>query len=133
MGLAEAFDDICKQLINNRIDTEELRDRLRGGIAQPLRRVAEQMFPELERRLEALSPKLDDPRQGPLLRDRAQQQAEEILVAMRHVLDRMIELESFNEVVELLRNIVEKQKNSTKRPNNGTKQKLRDLLKETGP
>ena len=133
LGLAEAFDDICKQLINNRIDTKELRDRLRGGIAQPLRHVAEQMFPELERRLEALSPKLDDPRQAPLLRDRAQQQADEILVAMRHVLDRMIELESFNELVDLLRNIVETQEKLQEETQKRHNQELRESLKETGP
>ena len=36
LGVAEEFDDICKQLVNNRIDTEELKNRLHGGIAVPL-------------------------------------------------------------------------------------------------
>ena len=50
--MAEAIDDICRQLSNNRIDTEELKLRLGQGIAEPLHKVAGQMFPELERRVE---------------------------------------------------------------------------------
>ena len=49
-GVAEAIDDICRQLTNNRIDTEELKLRLGQGVAEPLHKVAGQMFPELERR-----------------------------------------------------------------------------------
>ncbi|MEN6448993.1 MAG: hypothetical protein ABFC96_00750 [Thermoguttaceae bacterium] len=132
LGLAEAFEDICKQLINNRIDTEELRKRLQGGIAQPLRRVSEQMLPELERRLEALTPALDDARQGPLLRDHAQQQADEILVVMRGVLGRMIELETYNEAVKMLQEIIDKQEKLQKEIDQRHKQKIRELLKGTG-
>ena len=35
--MAEGIDDIRKQLVNNRIDTEELKERLQSGIADPLR------------------------------------------------------------------------------------------------
>ena len=45
-----------------------------------------------------------------MVRDRAQQQVDEILLAMRQVLDRMLELESFNEAVELLRTIIQTQR-----------------------
>ena len=62
LGAAEAFDDICKQLVNNRVDTEELKRRLDDGIAKPLHRIAGEMFPEWERRIEALQADLEDPR-----------------------------------------------------------------------
>ena len=71
--------------------------------------IAETMFPELDRRLEALQVAIDNLEQGPLLRNRAQRQADDILLAMRKVLDRMIEMEDYNEVVELLRNIIQSQ------------------------
>ena len=130
LGLAEAFDDIRKQLVNNRIDTQELKNRLQDGIATPLHTIAGEMFPELERRIEALLADLEKPGQAPLLRNRAQQQADAIILAMHKVLDRMLELESFNEAVELLRNIVENQKKLTEETERQHKQKLRDLLKE---
>ena len=73
---------------------------------------------------------MDDPKQAPALRDGAQQQAEEILLAMRKVRDRMIELEDFNEAVELLRSIVEMQKKLHEQTEQRHKEKIRDLLKE---
>ena len=129
-GVAESFDDICKQLVNNRIDTEELKKRLKGGIAEPLHRVADKLFPDLDRRLEELQSLLEDPKQAPALRDSAQQQAEEILLAMRKIRDRMIELEDFNEAVELLRNIVETQKKLHEQTEQQHKEKIRHMLKE---
>lgn len=130
LGVAEEFDDICKQLVNNRIDTEELKNRLHGGIAAPLHEIAEKMFPEFDRRLEELQAALDEAPRAPGLRDRALQQVEDILLAMRKVRDRMIELEDFNEAIDLLRNIVDMQKKLREDTQQRHKQKIRDLLKE---
>ena len=130
LGLADSFDDIRKELVNNRIDTEELKERLQKGIAEPLRRIAEAMIPELERRLEALQAVLDDAAKSPALRARAQQQADEILLAMRKVLDRMIEVEDFNEAVDLLREIIKTQDQLHEETQQRHKQKIRELLKE---
>ncbi len=133
LGLAESFDDICKQLINNRIDTKDLRERLQDGVAAPLHRIAGQMLPELERRLEALSPKLDDPRQAPALRDGAQQQAQAVLDTMRGVLAHMLQLEDYTEVLKTLQEIVNKQEQIHAETEQRHKEKIRDLLKENGP
>ncbi len=130
MGVADAFDDIRLQLINNRIDTEELTRRLSEGIADPLRMVADEMFPELESRLERLQTELVDERLGPPARDRARQQADEILIEMRKVLDRMIELEDFNEAMELLRAIIKLQDDLAEQTRQRQKQKIRELLQE---
>jgi hypothetical protein len=129
-SVAESFDDICKQLVNNRIDTEELKKRLNNGIAEPLHQIADKMFPDLDRRLDELQSGLEDLRRAPALRDAAQQQAENILLAMRKVRDRMIELEDFNEAVELLRNIVDMQKKLHDQTEQRHKDKIRSLLKE---
>ena len=130
LGVAEAFEDIRKQLVNNRIDTEELKNRLQNGIAEPLRKIVDPMFPDLERRLEELQTALENVEKGPGLRDRAQQQADAILLAMRKVLDRMIELENFNEAVELLRGIISSEEQLREQTQQRHKQKIRDLLKD---
>ncbi len=129
-GVAESFDDIYKQLVNNRIDTEELKRRIGEGIAGPLYRVADEMFPELERRLEALRESAGDPARGPLARQRAVEQADRILVAMREILDRMIELEDFNQAVELLRTIIKLQDELDEETKERLRQKLRELLED---
>ena len=130
MGVAESFDDIRQQLTNNRVETEELKNRLGAGIAEPLRRIAEAMFPELEQRLESLQAAVADAKAGPARRDAARQQADEILLAMRRVLSRMVELEDFNELVERLRTIIQIQEQITAQTKERQKQRIRDLLEK---
>jgi hypothetical protein len=130
IGVVESIEDIRKQLVNNRIDTEELKNRLQSGIADPLHMLIDQLFPELERRLDQLQASLGDVQAAPALRDRAQQQADEIILAMHKVLDRMIALEDFNEAVELLRGIIKAQEQLQENTKQRHKQKIRDLLQE---
>jgi len=130
LGIAESFEDIRLQLINNRIDTEELLDRLQNGIAQPMLRIAGQQFPELERRLEGLRAALDDIKLAERRREQVGAQLDAILVAMKQVLQRMLELENFNEAVELLRDIIRQQEHLDQQTKQRHKQRLRDLLKE---
>lgn len=129
-GVAEAFDDIRLQLINNRIDTEELKRRLDQGIARPLHHLADEMFPELERRLERLEARVADAPLGLEHRDLARQQVDAILTQMRQVLERMIQLEDFNEAVELLRAIIEFQEQLHRQTEQRHKQKIRELLED---
>ncbi len=126
LGLAASFDTIREELVNNRVDTEELKLRLKDGIADPLRRISTEMFPELERRLRTFQAKLADPEAGAVARDAAREQADAILVQMNQILDKMLELETFNEVLDLLRGIIESQD----KINRETKQKQKDKLKQ---
>lgn len=128
LGVSEAFSDIREELINNRIDTEELKIRLKAGIADPLRQIAEEMFPELDRRLDQLLKTIDDPQAGSEDRTRAIQQVDAILAAMRQVLNRMVELEDFGEMIERLRSIIQEQEKLQEMIQKRHKQRLRDLL-----
>jgi len=49
---------------------------------------------------------------------------------MRKVLDRMIELEDFNEAIELLRTIIKLQEELDEQTRQRHKQKLRELLED---
>ncbi|MCC6125130.1 MAG: hypothetical protein IT426_09230 [Pirellulales bacterium] len=130
LGLAEAFEDIRKQLVNNRVDTEELKQRLQSGIADPLRNIAGEMLPELERRLELLQAGLEKSQFDPRSCDDAKAQADAVLLAMQKVLDRMIELEDYNQLVEMLREVIKMQEQLRNQTEQRQKQKIRDLLKE---
>ncbi|MFH1265778.1 MAG: hypothetical protein ABIK89_08615 [Planctomycetota bacterium] len=130
LGLAEAFLDIREELINNRIDTAELTSRLERGIADPLDRIANEMFPELDRRLDRLEATLADDRSGMENRELAVAQVDAILQAIQSVLDRMLELEDFNKAVEMLREIIHAQQRLNDQTQSRHKQKLRELLEE---
>jgi hypothetical protein len=129
-GLADAFDEIRAELINNRVDTEELKTRLKDGISDPLRRIADARFPELLARLKKLESVLDNPAAAPAAQDAARDQADIILVEMKQVLDNMLELETFNEALEMLRGIIKLQGELNNETRERQKSKLRDLLEE---
>jgi hypothetical protein len=128
LGVAEAFDQIREELINNRIDSAKLRSRLKDGIADPLRTIGREMYPRLEQRLAELEATIADPQTGPRNRFLATQQVDLILAQMRQVLGQMLELETFNEAIAQLRAIIEAEKKLNEATKKRHKDKLRDLL-----
>jgi hypothetical protein len=128
-GVAEAFDDLHDQLTNNRIDIPDLKSRLREQIAQPLHRIGGERMPQLAARLELVEEHLQDEAAAPELA-RAIALADEVLVEMRQVLDRMLELETYNEVLDLLRGIITDQQEINRRTKERQKERLRSLFEE---
>lgn len=131
LGVAEGFEGIVTELVNNRIDTEDLKDRLEQGISQPLEEIANRLMPELEVALGNLrsSYETDPANVRPQLAT-AQTHAQEVVEAMKAVLDRMLELESYNELVDLLRAIVKEQEQLRQETQEQRKNKLRRLLED---
>jgi hypothetical protein len=116
-------------LTNNRIDIPDLKNRLREQIAQPLHRIGGRRMSELAERLELVEEHLQDANAAPEL-GRAIALADEVLVEMRQVLDRMLELETYNEVLELLRGIINDQQEINRRTKERQKERLRSLFEE---
>jgi hypothetical protein len=129
-GVSLAFADIHEELTNNRVDTPEMMSRLMDGIADPLAHVADEMFPELDRRLLELQREIENPATGRARLAAVEQQADAILVEMQRVLDKMLELETFNEVVAMLRSIIDEQASVNESTRELRKKKVRDLLKD---
>ena len=130
LGVAEGFEDIVVELENNRIDTEELTQRLGRDIAEPLRVVATELMPELEQRVQKIPDALDNPAENAKVLAGAIIQSDEVVAAMQRILDRMLELESYNEIVELLRGIVGDQQQLNEETKAERREKLRSLLDE---
>ena len=127
-GVALSFEDIRAELVNNRIDTEELKIRLQDQIADPLHRIARERFPALAERFKRLDATLTDPVARAESRKLALAELDQLLDEMNRVKDKMIELETFNEVLELLRDIIAQQQRlneETKKLNKGNL--LKDL------
>jgi hypothetical protein len=129
-GVADAFADIRQELVNNRIYTEELRIRIEQDIVAPLSRLVSADFVQLDEQLARLETNHDDREQSPGLRDGALSQTDTILKTMREVLARMVELEDFNEAVQLLRSIIEEQEQLRDAVRDRRKEKLRQLLED---
>ncbi len=128
LQVALAFDDIRDEMINNRVDTEELKTRLKEGVADPLKRIVAERFARLEETLKQLSGRLADTTAAPGVQAAALAEMDGILVEMRQVLDKMLELETFNEVLDMLRQIIDAQEKVSTETKQKQKQKLRDLV-----
>lgn len=128
-GVAVSFDAIRAELINNRVDTEELRIRLKDRIADPLVRLVETSFNDFDRLMEQLKGQMIAGA-GPEAARPGIELADTILVEMRKVRDQMLELESFNEAVDLLREILAEQRRITEQTKHERRQKMRRLLED---
>lgn len=97
--IAMAFRDIRLELDNNGLLTPEVDMRLLTQIADPLAALADDDLPQLAAACRGFS----QPDDG---RDELVRQADEVLARMRALLAMMMELESFNEVIERLRGVI---------------------------
>lgn len=129
-GVGTGFDEIHDELVNNRVDTEELKSRLKQSIADPLKQIADVRFAELVDTVTRLQDQADDRQAGPPTLAVALQQSDALLVEMQQVLAKMLELETFNEVVAMLRAIVESQESLQEETQQRRRQKVRELLED---
>lgn len=130
LGVAEGFDDIHDQLENNRIDNSDLKSRIREQIALPLLALGENRMTDLASRLQFVERQIADAEKAmPALADSVKL-ADEILAELQHVLERMLELESYNEVVALLRGIIHDQAELSERTKQRQTDRLQDLLSD---
>lgn len=121
--IATAFRQIARELFNNSLLTTELEGRLLGQIAGPLEQI---VAGPIDRLAVACRPVADT---------RAPDAARLVgltdacLTQMRAVLDKMIELETFNEVVDSLRKLIEQQEAIRRETDQQRKQRAREALK----
>ena len=127
--MAASFDDIRAELINNRIDSEDRKERLQQQIAEPLRRTGETLFPQLADTLRDLEQQLPDPAAGDRTVDVAVQQTDAILLELERVLQKMLELETFNELVGIIRSLIEDQNHVMEKTKRERANQARELLK----
>lgn len=130
IDLADAFVSIRAELANNRIDAQGLDARISEGIEQPLRKVGEDLFPVLVQQLVELNKQISGNGNSQSLLMESRQQANEILAELTDVLGKMAELEDFQELLDMLREIINAQDSVTENTEERRKQKVLELLQE---
>ena len=136
LGVAAGFLDIREELINNRVDTEDRKNRLKEQIADPLEqdlcRGVSACSTSGWRRLETLLREAgvavaNRPRPAPLA-DEAIDQANIVLAQLEAVLAKMQDLETYNELLEIVRDLLKDQEKLIERTQQERKrQTLEDL------
>ena len=108
-GIGLAFDDIRAELINNRVDTTERIEHLKRQIADPLKEIARAAYPVAVQMLESLESALDETQRRVALADAAVGKMDEILLDLEHILKQVLDLESYNELIDIVRSIIDDQ------------------------
>jgi hypothetical protein len=129
-GVADAFDDLGQELTNNRIDNPDLQSRLREQIALPLHRIADERMPQLATQIKLVEQNIANAATGEAELLKSVALADAVLVEMKQVLDRMLELETYNEVVALLRTIITDQDEINRQTKEQQKERLRSLFED---
>jgi hypothetical protein len=129
-SVGTAFHEILEEMSNNRIDTPALAGRLRDEIADPLLRIADRRMPVLQSRLVELQKLIDDRERGSTKLDEAVREADAILLEMRDILDKMIEMATYKELVEKLRKVIEQQDQLNKDTKQQQVERLKSLIEE---
>jgi hypothetical protein len=115
LGVAAGFLDIREELINNRVDTEDRKTRLKDQIADPLNKTCAEDFPQLDQRMQTLETKLREAGVGLVLSDAAPladqaiDHANLVLLKLEEVLARMQDLETYNELLDIVRDLLKDQ------------------------
>jgi hypothetical protein len=128
LGIAESFADIRQELINNRIDSEDRKTRLQDQIITPLRSVCQDLFPRLDQRLQELEKNIADENQRDSATDAVLETTEEILFALDQVLQKMVELETYNELVNIVRSLIKNQEELLEKTKKERVNQVRSLL-----
>lgn len=138
LGVAAGFHDIREELIHNRVDTEDRKARLKDRIADPLQAIGETMFPELERRevvlekllLDALNAKRYDLESGQQESAAAVRQANDLLAELDGILQQMLDLETFNELLDIVRQLIGEQERVLGETQEAHDRMQKDLLRD---
>jgi hypothetical protein len=135
LGVAAGFLTIREELINNRVDTEDRKNRLKDQIADPLSRTCEAEFPRLDELLAGLDTRLREVGSGSgadatAAADETVEQANLVLSELEAVLAKMQDLETYNELLDIVRDLLKDQEKLIQRTEQERKrQTLEDLKK----
>ena len=115
IGVAESFDDIRLQLINNRVDSEDRKIRLAKKIVQPLRDLPIGVMAELRNAVveleSVIKPVMDvsTNNTAAMLSDSSIQLTDKTLIQLDEVLSILVKYETQNELLDIVRRMIAEQ------------------------
>ena len=111
-GVANAFDDIRMQLINNRVDSEDRKIRLAKQIVSPLRSITDGILKELRESVTKLDQSLIDNAGDDVasrLTNQSIRQTDQTLAQIDEVLSILVKYETQNELLDIVRRMIDEQ------------------------
>lgn len=127
-SVAARIDNLRLQLVNNRIDSYDRQARLQSKVHDPLRELLAGEFEELRRGLmELQSALMSGGGQAAVVR--SQSALERVILKLEEIQASMLDIESFNEIVDLVRSLLEDHEQVLSETEKQQRQRILDLLK----
>lgn len=128
-AIADGFDEIVRQLINNAIPPQTLAETMRDGILRPLQRAADESLATTDRRLSAfrLAALQGEPSEQPLVA--AADNLDTVIAELRTILEQVRDMAEFHEALRDLKSILEEQERLLEETRQMQKRNLIDKLK----
>jgi hypothetical protein len=140
-GIAASLDDLLEEMANNRIDSVDRSERIGGGVRDPLRAIVAGDLAKLKRQIAeieawvagrpdtmAAEDRAGGSASADADADSAVQTAEDVLLQLTAVLEKMLDLESFNEVLDMVRELIESQDGLIDETKKEQKRRVLDLF-----
>lgn len=128
-GIAASLDDILQEMINNRVDSVDRRERIGAGVRDPLRKIVAEPLQDLRDQIAEVEKSIAEPQIAAEKTVLAVESAEYVLLQLTAVLDKMLELESYNEILDMVRELIEDQQGLLDDTIDKRKNRLRNLFK----
>jgi len=130
IGLAASVDDILAEMVNNRVDSIDRRERLANGVAEPLRATIEGSLKRLSEQIVGIEQRIDKPAAARQQTALSIQSADQVLLELTAVLEKMLDLESYNEILDMLRSLMDAQEGLIEDTEQERTERIRDLFKD---
>ncbi len=108
-GIAASLDDILQEMVNNRVDSVDRRERIGTGVRDPLRQIVEEPLQRLEGQIVEIEQSVAETEKAAEKTAEAVETAEDVLLQLTAVLEKMLDLESYNEILDMVRELIDDQ------------------------
>ncbi len=108
-GIAASLDDILREMMNNRVDSIDRQERIGAGVRDPLRQIVDEPLARLRDQIVDIERAVGDTDQAMQKTITSIETADEVLARLTEVLEKMLDLESYNEILDLFRELIEDQ------------------------
>lgn len=128
VGIVASLGDLLEEMVNNRVDSVDRRQRIGDGVRDPLRQVIDQPLARLRETLATVTTGLDRPQDVSRGMAQAVSLADQVLLDLTAVLDKMLDLESYNEILDLFRGLIDDQERLLEETKQRQKRSVLDLF-----
>ena len=123
------MDDLLLEMVNNRVDSKDRQERLGTGVRDPLRRIVDLSMEELKNQISSIEQSVEEPELAMERTAAAIETADQVLLELSAVLEKMLDLESYNELLDLVRGLISDQQQLKEDTQTERRNRVKDLFK----